>query len=89
MSEQITKDDLRQFSLLIIGEVRKIVQAANEDKDETIHLDWLKSRTVRKMLDMSPASMQNLRITGKVRCKKVMGSYYYNKTDLLNLFGDK
>jgi hypothetical protein len=89
MSEKITKDDLRQFSLLIIGEVRKIVQAANEDKDETIHLDWLKSRTVRKMLDMSPASMQNLRITGKVRCKKVMGSYYYNKTDLLNLFGDK
>jgi len=89
MSDQVTKDDLRQFSLLIIDEVRKIVQAANEKKEETIHLDWLKSRTVKKMLDMSPASMQNLRITGKVRCKKVMGSYYYNKTDLLNLFGDK
>jgi len=89
MSDQITKDDLRQFSLLIINEVRKIVLTANEAKDETIHLDWLKSRSVRKLLDMSAASLQSLRVTGKVRCKKIMGSYYYNKTDLMNLFNSK
>jgi len=89
MSDQITKDDLRQFSLLIISEIRKIVQTTNEERDETIHLDWLKSRSVRKLLDMSAASLQSLRVTGKVRCKKIMGSYYYNKTDLMNLFNSK
>ena len=89
MSDQITKDDLRQFSLLIINEVRKILQTTNEERDETIHLDWLKSRSVRKLLDMSAASLQSLRVTGKVRCKKIMGSYYYNKTDLMNLFNSK
>jgi len=89
MSDQITKDDLRQFSLLIINEVRKILQTTNEERDETIHFDWLKSRSVRKLLDMSAASLQSLRVTGKVRCKKIMGSYYYNKTDLMNLFNSK
>ncbi|MBF4472429.1 hypothetical protein [Flavobacterium sp. HJJ] len=48
-----------------------------------------KSRVVRKLMDMSAASLLNLRITRKVRFKKVLGSYYYNKSDLMNLFNDE
>lgn len=51
--------------------------------------EWLKSRVVRKLMDMSPGSLQNLRVTGKVRLKKVLGSYYYNKSDLTNLFNEE
>lgn len=83
MSEVVTKDDLRQFGLALINEIREIIKA---DEGEQIHPEWLKSRVVRKLLDMSAGSIQALRITGKVRFKKVLGSYYYNKIDLQNLF---
>lgn len=83
MSEQVTKDDLRQFSQMIINEIR------NERKREEDFIpDWLKSRVVKKSLSISSASLQSLRITGKVRCRKILGSYYYSKTDLANLFKD-
>ncbi len=82
-SEQVTKDDLRQFSQIIINEIR------NERKNEEQFIpDWLKSRVVKKLLSISPGSLQSLRATGKVRCRKILGSYYYSKTDLTNLFKD-
>ncbi|WP_346432738.1 hypothetical protein [Flavobacterium piscisymbiosum] len=40
------------------------------------------------MLDISPGSVQNLRVRGKVRFKKVLGVYYYNREDLQKLFDD-
>ena len=82
MSEQVTKDDLRLFSQIIINEIR------NERKKEEFIPDWLKSRVVKKTLSISAASLQSLRVTGKVRCRKILGSYYYSKTDLANLFKD-
>jgi len=82
MSDYITKDDLRQFSLLIIDEIKKLkTESPTDDEPE-----WIKSRAARKILTISPGSLQNLRITGKVRFKKVLGSYYYNRSDLLKLF---
>lgn len=89
MSDIITKDDLRQFGLLLIDEVRKIIESADSTEKDAIHPEWLKSRAVRKLMDMSPGSLQNLRETGKVQFKKVLGSYYYNKTDLMNLFNEE
>jgi len=82
MSEQVTKDDLRQFSLLIIDEIRKLKPEIKKDDD----VEWLKSRAAKRLLSMSAGSLQNLRIAGQVRFKKVLGSYYYNKADLLKLF---
>lgn len=83
MSEQVTKDDLRQFSQMIINEIRN-----DRKREEEFIPDWLKSRIVKKSLSISSASLQSLRVTGKVRCRKILGSYYYSKTDLSNLFKD-
>lgn len=83
MSEHVTKDDLRQFALMIINEIRN-----DNKKQEELTPDWLKSRIVKKSLSISAASLQTLRVTGKVRCRKILGSYYYSKTDLTNLFKD-
>ncbi|WP_235832093.1 DNA-binding protein [Flavobacterium ranwuense] len=88
MSDILTKDDLRQFGLLLINDIRKIMEDAQLREKENIHPEWLKSRAVRKLMDMSPGSLQNLRVTGKVRFKKVLGSYYYNKEDLIKLFNE-
>jgi hypothetical protein len=82
MSEHVTKDDLRQFSLMIIDEIRKLKPEIKKNDE----LEWLKSRAARKLLTMSAGSLQNLRVTGQVRFRKVLGSYYYNRADLMKLF---
>jgi len=86
MSELVTKDDLRQFGLVLRTEIKNMIDTAITENKTDIDPEWLKSRAVRRLLDMSPGSLQNLRITGKVRHKKVLGSYYYNKKDIEELF---
>jgi len=70
MEEGVTKEDLRQFGLYLIGTIRSMIQVAAKDDDPAVHPEWLKSGVVRQMLDISPSSLQNLRVTGKVRFKK-------------------
>ncbi|KUJ62021.1 hypothetical protein AR687_10745 [Flavobacteriaceae bacterium CRH] len=89
MGEILTKEDLRQFGLLLLDSMRTIIQENNNEKNESSQSEWLKSKAVRKLLDISAGSVQNLRMTQKVRFKKVLGSYYYNKEDLIKLFKDE
>jgi DNA-directed RNA polymerase subunit F len=88
MNEVVTKEDLRQFGILMMNNFREAIQDIKLINKEGTQLEWLKSKVVRKILDMSPGSLQNLRITGKIRYKKVLGSYYYNKSDIEKLFND-
>ena len=87
MENGITKDDLRQFGLLLMRDMRLLLESSKNEAKE-IHPEWLRSRVVRKLMDMSPGSLQNLRVTGKVRYKKILGSYYYNRLDLQKLFNE-
>lgn len=89
MEEIITKEDLRQFGLLLLDNMRTIIRESNNGITEVLQPEWLKSKAVRKLLDISAGSVQNLRVSQKVRFKKVLGSYYYNKEDLLKLFSDE
>ncbi|MCL1666569.1 helix-turn-helix domain-containing protein [Elizabethkingia ursingii] len=85
--EILSKQDLEIFRIRILADIeRLLVGNLNQSKDE---FDWLRSKAIRKMMDISPATLQNLRITGKIRHKKILGSYYYNKTDLQKLFEDE
>lgn len=86
MSDNISKEDLRQFGLLLMDNLRQMMQKVLPEDKQNAQPEWLKSRAVRKLMDVSPGTLQNLRVTGKVRFKKVMGSYYYNKADLDKLF---
>lgn len=89
MSEAVTKEDLKQFGLLLLDKIRIIMNETTNRQTKLADPEWLKSKAVRKLLDISAGSVQNLRMTQKVRFKKVLGSYYYNKEDLLKLFKDE
>ena len=89
MEEIVTKEDLRQFGLLLLDKIQTIFKEKNSQQKESSDSEWLKSKAVRKLLDISAGSVQNLRMTQKVLFKKVLGSYYYNKEDLLKLFKDE
>lgn len=88
MKDPITKEDLWQFAAEIIREVKRISTPLKVEGDSFTN-DWLKSKVVRKMLDISAGTLQNIRVTGKIRYKKVLGSYYYSKSDILKLFDEK
>lgn len=85
MKEPITKEDLWQFAAEIIREVKKI-SLPGASQSVSIADEWLKSKAVRKILDISSGTLQNIRVTGKIRYKKVLGSYYYSKSDIQKLF---
>jgi len=89
MKEYITKDDLNKFRKLLLQDLEKMIKKdmdVTSSSNQNEKNQWLRSKAVRNMLTLSDASLRNLRITGKVKNKKIMGSYYYNKADLLNLF---
>lgn len=89
MNDMITKEDLRQFGLELLGNIGTLITQSKEGYGDVIDQEWIKSKQVRKLMNMSPGSVQNLRVTEKVRFKKIGGSYYYNKADLLKLFTDE
>lgn len=81
----ITTDDLREFKIELLEEITKIF----EEKKETSPKKWLKSSEVRKMLNVSPGTLQTLRINGTLPFTKVGGTSYYNLNDIEKLLTDK
>lgn len=80
--EIITKDDLESFRLLLIEDLAKLI-AVNKKP----HLqDWLKSNEVTKMLKISSAKLQNLRVSRKVHGVKIEGTWYYSLKSIEGLF---
>ena len=82
MSAQIiTTEDLREFKIELLDEIRSIV---TEQKSATSK-KWLKSIEVRKLLNISPGTLQTLRINGTLPYTKIGGTNYYNLTDIEKL----
>ncbi|MEC4036560.1 DNA-binding protein [Myroides odoratimimus] len=84
MESQITKDDLRLFAQTVIGELKDLLVKQNKETS----LEWVKAKVARQLLSISPASLQTLRISGKLQYRKILGSYYYNRKDIMNLFNE-
>ncbi len=68
--EVITKEDLQEFRLQLINDIRKLMTPAPEAK---LVKPWLKNSEVRKLLNISTNTVQRLRIAGKLRSSKVGG----------------
>lgn len=77
--EIITKDDLKQFKTELLNDIKDIINHRKKAKH------WLKSVEVRKMLNISPGTLQNLRINGTLRYTKIGGMMYYKLEDITKL----
>ena len=75
--ELVTREDLRRLEDLL-KEIKQIIQPGQSQPKK-----WLKSSEVRKMLNISPGTLQNLRINGTLRYTK-MGSIMYYKLEDIN-----
>ncbi|SIT10371.1 helix-turn-helix domain-containing protein [Belliella pelovolcani] len=77
----ITKKDLDELRLKIFEDLQKLLSPKKQEVK-----DWLKSGEVRKILQISAGSLQNLRINGFLNPKKIGGTYYYRKAEIEKLF---
>ncbi|QEC75246.1 helix-turn-helix domain-containing protein [Mucilaginibacter ginsenosidivorax] len=75
--ELITKEDLREFKGELLKEIKQLVQPGQGQSKK-----WLKSAEVRKLLGISPGTLQNLRINGTLRFTKVGSIMYYKLEDI-------
>lgn len=75
----ITKDDLQQFKTELFAELKKLnIREASGQAPQK----WMKSAEVRKLLKISPGTLQNLRINGTLRFTKVGSLLYYKYEDI-------
>jgi hypothetical protein len=77
-SEIITTDDLREFKLELLDELRKLLKEQGGQPAKK----WLKSWEVRKLLGISPGTLQNLRVNGSLPFTKVGGNIFYDYEDI-------
>lgn len=82
--EVITKDDLEAFRHALLNDIRALL---SNDKHET--KEWLRCADVRKILKVSTGTVQNLRITGKLKSQKVGGIHFYKLSDIENMVSGK
>lgn len=79
--EIITKEDLKQFKAELLQELK----AALGGDEKTTAREWLKSSEVRKLLNISPGTLQNLRVNGTLHYTKIGGIMYYRQSDITKL----
>lgn len=78
--ELITRQDLREFKNDLLNEIKQIIKPGQGQSKQ-----WLKSVEVRKLLNISPGTLQNLRINGTLRYSKIGGMMYYKLEDIHKL----
>lgn len=80
----ITKEDLENFRQTLLDDIKSILQPSEKQSEE-----WLRCSDVRKLLKISTGTIQNLRISGKLKSNKVGGIHLYKRSDVENMITGK
>nr|WP_322626452.1 helix-turn-helix domain-containing protein [uncultured Flavobacterium sp.] len=83
----ITREEFERFKTEIINEIR--MSQTNNPRLEEKGKTWLKSSDVRKLLNISIGTLQNLRLNGTIPFSKIGGLLYYKYEDILKLMDSK
>ncbi|RYE55756.1 MAG: DNA-binding protein [Sphingobacteriales bacterium] len=75
--EIITKDDLEIFRQALLHDIKVLMQSLEKDNEE-----WLRCSDVRKLLKISTGTIQNLRISGKLKSNRVGSIHFYKRSDV-------
>ena len=74
----ITPEDLQSFKKELIEELRNLLS----QRHTTPVRKWLKSHEVRRLLTISPGTLQHLRVKGTLPFTKIGGVIYYDYEDI-------
>ena len=70
-----------EFKVDLLEEIKKLLRQSGVQPVKK----WLKSPEVRKLLSISPGTLQNLRINGTLSYSKVGGAMYYDLEEIEQL----
>ncbi|MDT0691398.1 helix-turn-helix domain-containing protein [Salegentibacter sp. F188] len=77
----ITTDDLREFKMELLDDIKKLLSNQSKGKLKK----YLKSCEVMELLQVSPGTLQNLRVNGTLPYTKVGGIIYYDAEEIENV----
>ncbi|WP_034887642.1 helix-turn-helix domain-containing protein [Gillisia sp. Hel_I_29] len=77
----ITTDDLREFKMELLEDIKDLLTKQTSGKIKK----YLKSSEVMDLLQVSPGTLQNLRINGTLPYSKVGGIIYYDVVEIQNV----
>jgi hypothetical protein len=77
--QSITKKDLLNLTNLMLVEIKQMLGTQEQPAQ------WLKSSEVRKLLKISPGTLQNLRINGTLNFTRIGSIIYYKYDDILKV----
>jgi len=77
----ITTDDLMEFKLELLDEIKLLLSK----QSGTSQKRYIKSVEVMKLLQISPGTLQNLRINRTLPFTKIGGIIYYDLSDIHDL----
>ena len=77
----LTKGDLEDFKTEFFNEIKGLLTSSNSGTTKA----WLRSSEVRKLLGISPGTLQNLRVNGSLPFTRIGGIVYYKQEDLTKL----
>ncbi|MGC4041915.1 MAG: helix-turn-helix domain-containing protein [Flavobacterium sp.] len=81
--EVITREDLAEFRLLLLNDLKELFGNQPQQAKQ-----WLKSKEVRKLLNISPGTLQTLRINKTLSYTKIGGIIYYAQKDIDKILDD-
>lgn len=74
----VTLEDLKRFKMELLEELARMLgQKSNGEPKK-----WLKTYEVRKLLNVSPGTLQTLRLNGTLPYTKLGGALYYDYKDI-------
>ena len=76
-NELVTTEALDAFEKRILEKIEGLLQPEKRQSKQ-----WVKSKDVRKLLDISPGTLQNLRVNGTLSFTKIGGMMYYKLEDI-------
>ena len=78
--EILTKQDLNEFRTLLLNDFKEILMNKPQETKK-----WLKSTEVRKLLNISPGTLQTFRVNKTLSYTKIGGIIFYAYQDIEKL----
>ncbi len=82
--EIVTREDLQSFRIQLLNDLRQFLGTPAVSAKQ-----WLRSREVRRLLKISPATLQKLRINGTLQYSKMGNIMYYKYEDIVKVLDGK
>ena len=81
----VTIEDLENFRQSLLADLRQILS----QKQGPPANKWLKSHQVRRLLTLSPGTLQNLRVNGTLPFAKIGGVIFYDYEDIQRMIDER